>query len=89
MFGEISAYGFLIRHAKGIEFDNVEVSYINEDLRPPFILHNVTEVEFNDVKGQHASGVPTVVMKDVDGFTVHQLTVRARYPTGCREDKQF
>jgi hypothetical protein len=28
-------YGFFIRHAKDIEFDNVEVSYINEDLRPP------------------------------------------------------
>src|SRR5205823_6054506 len=27
MFGTIPAYGFFIRHVKGIEFSNVEVSY--------------------------------------------------------------
>ena len=34
MFGEIPAYGFFIRHVKGIELNNVEVSYAQEELRP-------------------------------------------------------
>jgi hypothetical protein len=40
-------YGFFIRHAKGIELKNVEVSYIKEDLRPAFVL--------SDAKGAASS----------------------------------
>jgi glutaredoxin-related protein len=89
MFGEIPADGFFIRHAKGIEFDNVQVSYINEDFRPPFILNSVTQAEFNDVKGQHASGVPTLVMKDVDGFKVHDSRFMPDTRLGAVKDNQF
>jgi hypothetical protein len=89
MFGEIPAYGFFIRHAKGIEFDNVQVNYINEDFRPPFILNSVAQAEFNNVKGQHASGVPTVVMKDVDGFKVHNSSFMPDTQLGAVKDKQF
>jgi polygalacturonase len=41
MFGEIPAYGFYIRHARGIEFNNVTVGYLTEELRPPFLLEDV------------------------------------------------
>ncbi|HEX6731157.1 MAG TPA: glycoside hydrolase family 28 protein, partial [Pyrinomonadaceae bacterium] len=33
MFGEIPAYGFFIRHVNGLKMDNVEVSFMTEDLR--------------------------------------------------------
>lgn len=89
MFGEIPAYGFFIRHAKGIEFDNVEVSYINEDLRPPFMLQNVTQAEFNNVKGQHAAGVPTIVMKNVNGFKVRDSPLMPDTQLGAVKNKQF
>lgn len=89
MFGEIPAYGFFIRHVKGIELNNVEVSYLSEDLRPPFILHNVTRAEFNNVKGQHASGIPTLVMKDIDGFKVHDSPFMPDTKLGAVKDKQF
>ena len=54
MFGAIPAYGFYIRHVKGIEMDNVQVSYLKEDLRPAFILDDVKNAEFRNVKAQSA-----------------------------------
>jgi hypothetical protein len=49
----------------------------------------VTEAEFNNVKGQHASGVPTVVIKDVDGFTVHNSPFVPDIRLGAVKNKQF
>ena len=46
MFGELPAYGFFIRHVKGIEMRDVEVSYLKEDARPPFVLNDVMGADF-------------------------------------------
>jgi hypothetical protein len=57
---------------KGIELNDVEVSYLKEDLRPAFLLDDVKNAEFNHVKAQHAGGVPTFVLKSVEDFAVRQ-----------------
>jgi len=62
---------FFIRHAQGIELDNVAVAYLQEDLRPPFqsmmsgrgLLH---------IKAQHAANVATFVLKNVEHFSARQ-----------------
>lgn len=71
MFGPIPAYGFFIRHVKGIEFDNVEVGWLKEDLRPAFVLHDVQGAEFRRVKAQHAPAVPTFILNNVEDFSTH------------------
>ncbi len=70
MFGPIPAYGFFLRHVKGIELNDVQVSYLKEDLRPAFHLQDVKDVEFNHVKAQHAEGVPTFVLNGVENLLV-------------------
>jgi polygalacturonase len=70
MFGEIPAYGFFIRHVKGIELKDVHISYIKEDQRPAFQIQNVRDVEFDHVRAQHVDGVPTFVLKGVEEFAV-------------------
>ena len=40
------AYGFFIRHVKGIQLNNVEVSYAQEELRPAFVLNDVNGADF-------------------------------------------
>jgi hypothetical protein len=67
-FGPMPAYGFFVRHVNGIEFNNVEVGYLREDLRPPFVLNGVTHAEFNNVKAPHAADVPSFDLKDVKDF---------------------
>jgi hypothetical protein len=41
MFGVIPAYGFFIRQVKGIEMNDVQVSYIKEDLRLAILVESV------------------------------------------------
>jgi hypothetical protein len=74
MFGMLPAYGFFIRHAKGIELTNVQVGFMQEDRRPAFVLDHVNGVDFQHVKAQKAAGVSTIVMKNVENFTAHGCT---------------
>jgi polygalacturonase len=72
MFGELPAYGFFIRHVKGLELRDVDVSFLKEDVRPPFWLNDVIGVDFQHVKAQRSEGVPTFVLKNVADFSTHQ-----------------
>jgi len=72
MFGQIPAYGFFIRHARGIELNNVTVGFEEDDFRPAFILDDVKGAEFNNVDAQKAADVPTFVLKQVEDFTTHR-----------------
>jgi len=72
MFGTIPAYGFFIRHVKGIELNNVEVSYAKEDLRPAFVLNEVKGADFQHLKAQRAADAPTFVLKNVEDFSVQR-----------------
>lgn len=73
MFGEIPAYGFFIRHVKDLTMTDVEVSFINDDLRPPFILTDVKGADFSRVKAQRLRTGKTFVLKDVSDFSTSQV----------------
>jgi len=72
MFGEIPAYGFFLRHVNGIEMSGVKVSYLKEDVRPAFVLSDVKHAAFDKLRAQHAAGVPSFVLKDVEDFDLRQ-----------------
>jgi hypothetical protein len=78
MFGEIPAYRFFLRHVKGIQFDNVQVSVMKDDLRPAFVLDSVAGVELNNVEAQYAPNVPAFVLKT---STTSPSTNPARFRT--------
>lgn len=69
-FGKIPAYGFFIRHAKNITFTDIELKLENDDPRPPFILEDVKEISFINVKAAHKEGVPTFILKNVTDFSM-------------------
>jgi len=71
MFGELPAYGFFVRHARGIDFNNVTVSYLTEEMRPPFLLADVTNAKFNSVTAYRALIVPIFVLRSVSDFTTN------------------
>src|SRR2546423_3050965 len=71
MFGELPAYGFFVRHARGIDFNNVTVSYLTEEMRPPFLLADVTNAKFNSVTAYRALMVPMFVLRHVSDFTTN------------------
>ena len=69
-FGTMPAYGFFIRHVNGIKMNNIDVSYMNDDMRPPFILDDVKKAELNFIDAQHETGIPTFILKNVKDFTL-------------------
>ena len=50
MFKELPAWGFYIRHAKGIIFDNVVMSCKKSDYRKPIVLDDVHDIQFKGLK---------------------------------------
>jgi polygalacturonase len=72
MFGAIPAYGFFVRHVKGLEMRDVEVSFAKEELRPAFVLDNVKGADLRGLKAQRAANVPMFVLKNVEDFSVQQ-----------------
>jgi len=72
MFGEMPAYGFFVRHVRGLEMSDVQVSFMAEDLRPAFVLSDVRDAEFRNVRAQLTQGVPTFILKNVEDFGVRQ-----------------
>lgn len=68
MFGVTPAYGFFVRHAKGVTFDNVEVSFERSELRPAFVLDNVTDAAFYRTKAQVAPDSKFFVLRNVSNF---------------------
>lgn len=72
MFGELPAYGFFIRHVKGLQLRDVETNYLKEDLRPAFWLNDVNGVEFLHIKAEHSSGGSIFDLRNVTDFSTHQ-----------------
>jgi polygalacturonase len=89
MFGELPAYGFFIRHAKGIELHNVEVSYAEDESRPPFLLQDVNGVTFDHVSAQRLSSVAAFVLRNVTDFTVHDCKGVANTHIDRADQKSF
>ncbi len=71
-FGKIPAYGFFIRHVDGIEFNNVEIYFMEEDRRPAFVLDDVQNADFNNVKTEKVQDGNTFMLKNVKNFSTNK-----------------
>jgi len=69
-FGVIPSYGFFIRNVTDLKMNDVEVHYMKDEQRPPFILTNVTGADFQHIRAQKPAGVPTMVLNNVKGFNI-------------------
>ena len=71
MFGILPAYGFFIRHAKGVELNDVRVETLKQDRRPAFVFDSVEGIELENCKPAKADGVPTLVMMKAKNVSAH------------------
>lgn len=65
MFGILPAWAFYVRHAAGIQLDNVDVRFERPDTRPAVVLDDVRDAELHRVRTSKVDGVPAVVLRDV------------------------
>lgn len=70
MFGTLPAYGFFVRHARGISWDNVDVRFGRPDTRPAFVLRDVADADVHHCRADQAAGTPAFVLDGVDDFRV-------------------
>jgi hypothetical protein len=68
----LPAYGFFIRHVKGLQMNDVQVSYLKDDARPAFWMNDVKGVEFYRLRAQRGANMPTFVLKNVEDFGLLQ-----------------
>lgn len=68
MFGVIPAYGFYIRHARGVVFDNIDVSFDKTDERPAFVLDDVKDVSFYRTRARLVPEAKMFVLRNVANF---------------------
>jgi polygalacturonase len=71
-FGPLPAHGFFIRHAKRIEMRDVEIRPMTSDLRPAFVLEDVSGIELIHLKLPSTPDVPSLVLKNVKDFSITQ-----------------
>ena len=69
MFGGMPSHGFFLRHAKNISLSNVEISSLEPDARPAFVLEDVRGAEFFRIRTPQSTGVPTFALNNVDDFS--------------------
>jgi polygalacturonase len=69
-FGVLPSYGFFIRHAKNIEMNNVEVSFMGKETRPAIILDDVKGIRLDNVKATVPANLPLLQVKNVEGLEI-------------------
>jgi len=47
MWGQLPAYGFYIRHVKGLSMSDVDLTYEREDVRPALVLSDVADAKIS------------------------------------------
>ncbi|PWT94871.1 MAG: exo-poly-alpha-D-galacturonosidase [Blastocatellia bacterium] len=72
MFGELPAYGFFVRHVKGLKIRDVDLSFLSEDARPAFWLNDVAGADFQRVDAKLGQGASMFVLKDVKDFKTRE-----------------
>ena len=68
--GIMPAYGFFIRHVKGITMNNVEVGYLGKEIRPAIIMDDVKNADLFRIKAQVVPGTKNIVLINVEGFSI-------------------
>jgi len=64
MLGELPAWGFFVRHADGINFKNVKLSYQKNDLRTACIFDDVKNLNLDGLHINKKQISPTVVIRN-------------------------
>src|ERR1700730_13767389 len=86
-FGPMPGHGFYIRHAKRIGMRDVEVRPMQPDMRPGFVLDDVSSVELVRVKLPQVPETPSLVLRNVIDLSITQSKPMADTQVESTEQK--
>jgi polygalacturonase len=88
-FGPLPALGLLVRHAKDVEFRNVEITSIQSDRRPFVWLSDVDGATFSLLNLSPQLGLPALRLHATSNFTVSMSPGLPNTSLGQVTDGQF
>ena len=74
MFGTLPAYGMYVRHVRGLSINHVELSLMHNDARPPIMIYDAADVQFDHVRVQAAANVPVIMLNKVSDFSTEKFS---------------
>ncbi len=70
LFGPaLPAYGFFVRHARNVHFDNVHLRFVRDDHRPAIVCDDVDSVTFHHLRAQTMPGVESTQLMNTRHVT--------------------
>ena len=82
MFGVLPAYGFYVRHARGVTLDNLELRCDSEDVRPAVVCDDVGDLEISGLEADSSLSAPAVIrLRQVNGAFIQGCRAPAEAPT--------
>ncbi|MES1216408.1 MAG: glycoside hydrolase family 28 protein [Bacteroidota bacterium] len=69
----LPSYGFYIRHVKNLKMHDIQVSYLEDDFRPPFILDDVKGAILYDIQAQKDKDAFYFMMKNVEDISAKNI----------------
>ena len=69
MFGATPAYGFFVRHVKGLSMSNIQLRTEDPDARPAIVLDNVDGARFFNFQAE-TSGAPVFLLRKAENFAI-------------------
>jgi polygalacturonase len=70
MFGPTPAYGFFVRHLKGLSMSNIQLRMEDPDARPAIILDGVDGARFFNIQAQTSGSAPVFSLRGVENFAI-------------------
>ena len=81
MFGELPAWGFYLRHARGVRFENVTLRLQSPDFRSAVVVDRAKELTLSDLRIGSGGGEPVIVLAGTD----HASLIRVAGPPEATE----
>lgn len=78
MFGELPVWGFYVRHASGVKFKNVKLSYQKNDLRKAFIADNIKNLTVDGLSLNKSQATPAVIISNSPDASVKRLSIAGK-----------
>jgi polygalacturonase len=74
MFGTLPAFGFYVRHARGITMRDIVIATMSPDSRPPMVLQDVRGMLLDHVETPRSASGPFAALRDVSDLTVRNVS---------------
>lgn len=73
MFGPLPAYGFYVRHARGITFKDMQLEVRHPDQRPALVFDDVADIKISGFKADTGAETPALIwLKAVKGAVISE-----------------